>query len=146
MTWLHKFLGLFFIPADGRAKSAQQLISTVLPFYPLYFRWDELTLLKNLVPIEILLVPLHHYFFIPLFVGLFKRTKNLYIHRILHTTPQVEQLFYTYVPSLFASICDPPPGWWHHIWMVPIAEDCTANAFILYSGSKLTITFNIMYK
>ena len=22
MTWLHKFFGLFFIPADGRAKSA----------------------------------------------------------------------------------------------------------------------------
>ena len=39
MTWLHKFLGLFFIPADGRAKSAQQLISTVLPFQPLYFSW-----------------------------------------------------------------------------------------------------------
>ena len=37
MTWLHKFFGLFFIPADGRAKPAQQLISTMLPFYPLYF-------------------------------------------------------------------------------------------------------------
>ena len=31
------FFGLFFIPADGRAKSAQQLISTMLPFHPLYF-------------------------------------------------------------------------------------------------------------
>ena len=39
MTWLHKFFGLFFIPANGRAKSAQQLISTVLPFHPLYFPW-----------------------------------------------------------------------------------------------------------
>ena len=37
MTWLHKFFGLFFIPANGRAKSAQQLISTVLPFHPLNF-------------------------------------------------------------------------------------------------------------
>ena len=37
MTWLHKFFGLFFIPALGRVKSAQQLISTVLPFHPLYF-------------------------------------------------------------------------------------------------------------
>ena len=27
MTWLHKFFGLFFIPTDGRAKSAQQLTS-----------------------------------------------------------------------------------------------------------------------
>ena len=36
MTWLHKFFGLFFIPADGRAKSAQQLISTVLPFHAPY--------------------------------------------------------------------------------------------------------------
>ena len=35
--WLHKFIGLFFIPADGQSKSAQQLISTVLPFHPLYF-------------------------------------------------------------------------------------------------------------
>ena len=26
-----------FIPADGQAKSAQQLISTMLPFHPLYF-------------------------------------------------------------------------------------------------------------
>ena len=33
MTWLQKF----FIPADSGAKSAQQLISTVLPFHPLYF-------------------------------------------------------------------------------------------------------------
>ena len=32
MTWLHKIFGLFFIPANGRAKSAQQLISMVLPF------------------------------------------------------------------------------------------------------------------
>ena len=39
MTWLHKFFGLFFNPADGRAKSVQQLISTVLPFHPLYFPW-----------------------------------------------------------------------------------------------------------
>ena len=39
MTWLHKFFGLFFIPANGQAKSAQQLISTVLPFHPLYFTW-----------------------------------------------------------------------------------------------------------
>ena len=39
MTWLHKFFGLFFIPANGRAKSAQQLISTMLPFHPLYFPW-----------------------------------------------------------------------------------------------------------
>ena len=33
MTWLHKFFGLFFIPADGQAKSVQQLISTVLQSY-----------------------------------------------------------------------------------------------------------------
>ena len=39
MTWLHKFFGLFFIPANGWGKSAQQLISTVLPFHPLYFPW-----------------------------------------------------------------------------------------------------------
>ena len=32
MTWLQKFFGLFFIPADGGAKSAQQLISTMLPY------------------------------------------------------------------------------------------------------------------
>ena len=32
MTWLHNFFGLFFIPADGQAKSAQQLISMVLAF------------------------------------------------------------------------------------------------------------------
>ena len=37
MTWLQMFFGLFFIPANGRAKSAQQLISTVLPFHPRYF-------------------------------------------------------------------------------------------------------------
>ena len=37
MTWLHKFFGLFFIPADGQAKSAQQLILKELPFHPLYF-------------------------------------------------------------------------------------------------------------
>ena len=29
-----------FIPADGQAKSAKQLISTVLPFHPLYFSCD----------------------------------------------------------------------------------------------------------
>jgi hypothetical protein len=37
MTWLHKFFGLFFITDDSRAKSAQQLILTVLPFHSLYF-------------------------------------------------------------------------------------------------------------
>ena len=36
-TWLHKFLGLFFIPADSQAKLAQQLVLTMLPFHPLYF-------------------------------------------------------------------------------------------------------------
>ena len=41
MTWLHKCFGLFFITADGWAKSAQQLISTVLPFHPLYFPRTE---------------------------------------------------------------------------------------------------------
>ena len=41
MTWLHKFFGLFFFPADGRARSAKQLISTVLPFHPLYFPWVD---------------------------------------------------------------------------------------------------------
>ena len=40
MIWLHNFFGLFFIPAASRAKSAQQLISTVLPFHPLYFPWE----------------------------------------------------------------------------------------------------------
>ena len=39
MTWLHELFGLFFIPADGKAKSAQQLILTVLPFPNLYFPW-----------------------------------------------------------------------------------------------------------
>ena len=38
-TWLRRFFGLFFIPANGRAKFVQQLISTVLPFHPLYFLW-----------------------------------------------------------------------------------------------------------
>ena len=38
MTWLHTFFwSVFFIPADGRGKSAQQLISTVLPFHPRIF-------------------------------------------------------------------------------------------------------------
>ena len=41
MTWLHTFFGLFLIPADGRAKLAQQLILTVLPFHPLYFPWHH---------------------------------------------------------------------------------------------------------
>ena len=48
MTWLHKFFGLFFIPANGWAKSAQQLISTVLPFHPLYFPWILLWILIEL--------------------------------------------------------------------------------------------------
>ena len=39
ITWLHKFVALFSIPADSQAKLAQQLISTVLPFHPLYFPW-----------------------------------------------------------------------------------------------------------
>ena len=39
MTWLHKFFGLFFIPADGRAKSAQLLILTVCHSTP-YFLHD----------------------------------------------------------------------------------------------------------
>jgi hypothetical protein len=30
-------LGLFFFPADGQAKSAQQLETTLLLFHPLYF-------------------------------------------------------------------------------------------------------------
>ena len=34
MTWLHKFFGLFFIPADNQAQSAQQLFLKVLPFHP----------------------------------------------------------------------------------------------------------------
>ena len=33
-----------FIPVNGRAKSAQQLISTVLPFHPLYFPWLQVLL------------------------------------------------------------------------------------------------------
>ena len=37
MTWLHMLFGLFYIPADGQAKSAQQLILTVLPFHPYIF-------------------------------------------------------------------------------------------------------------
>ena len=37
MTWLHMLFGLFYIPAIGQAKSAQQLISTVLPFHPYIF-------------------------------------------------------------------------------------------------------------
>ena len=37
MIWLHMFFGLFFIQADDRAKSAQQLKTTMLLFHPLYF-------------------------------------------------------------------------------------------------------------
>ena len=37
MTWLQELFGLVFILADGRAKSAQQLILTVLPFHPYIF-------------------------------------------------------------------------------------------------------------
>ena len=39
MTWLHKFFGLFFIPADGRAKSP------VLSFHPLYFPWGYFSII-----------------------------------------------------------------------------------------------------
>ena len=49
MTWLHKFFGLFFIPADGRAKLAQQLISTVLPFHPLYFPCSDIFVVNQMV-------------------------------------------------------------------------------------------------
>ena len=41
MTWLHKFFWLFFIPAQGRAKSAQQLILTVLPFHSCIFHASD---------------------------------------------------------------------------------------------------------
>ena len=37
MMWLPMIFALFFIPADGRVKSAQQRILTVLPFQLLYF-------------------------------------------------------------------------------------------------------------
>ena len=40
MTWLHIFLGLFFIPANGRAKLAQQLKTRVRLFHPIYFSWE----------------------------------------------------------------------------------------------------------
>ena len=36
-----QFFGLFFSPANGQAKFAQQLISTVLPFHPLFFPWTR---------------------------------------------------------------------------------------------------------
>ena len=39
MTWLHMLFGLVFIPADGRAKLAQQLILMVLSFHPLFYPW-----------------------------------------------------------------------------------------------------------
>ena len=39
MTWLHMLFGLFFVPADSWAKSAQQLKTTVLLFHSLYFSW-----------------------------------------------------------------------------------------------------------
>ena len=42
MLWLHKFFEVFFIPAYGQAKSAQQLILKVLPFHPLNFPYTEL--------------------------------------------------------------------------------------------------------
>ena len=35
-----------FIPTAGRALSAQQQISMVLPFHPLYFPWSEPILVK----------------------------------------------------------------------------------------------------
>ena len=55
MTWLHKFFGLFFIPADGQAKSAQQLVSAVLPFHrppPIFYmattkNFRDMTLLQH---------------------------------------------------------------------------------------------------
>ena len=54
MTWLHKIFGLFFIPANGRAKSAQQLISMVLPFDSLHFPYMHL--ISNALPeIQILI-------------------------------------------------------------------------------------------
>ena len=62
----HKFFGLFFIPADGRAKSAQQLILTLLPFQPLYFPWSRpkvcssfttMSALKLLIPTYFIIVP-----------------------------------------------------------------------------------------
>ena len=37
MTWLQMFFGLFFVPANSRAKLALQLKTTVLLFLPLYF-------------------------------------------------------------------------------------------------------------
>jgi hypothetical protein len=37
MTWLQELFGLFFVLANGRAKSAQQLILTVLLFHPYTF-------------------------------------------------------------------------------------------------------------
>ena len=35
----HMLIGLFFIPANSRAKSAQQMKTTMLLFLPLYFSW-----------------------------------------------------------------------------------------------------------
>ena len=40
LAWLHMLFGLFFVPSDGRAKSAQQLKMMVLLFLPLYFSWQ----------------------------------------------------------------------------------------------------------
>ena len=37
MRWLHMLFALFFVLANGHAKSAQQLRTTVLLFLPLYF-------------------------------------------------------------------------------------------------------------
>ena len=37
MTWLYMLFGLFSVPAAGRAKSAQQVKTTVLLLLPLYF-------------------------------------------------------------------------------------------------------------
>jgi hypothetical protein len=41
IMWLHMLFGLFFVPTDNLAKSAQQLETMVLLFLHLYFSWSN---------------------------------------------------------------------------------------------------------
>ena len=59
------FWAVFFIPADGQAKLAQQLISTVLPFHPLYFPWEEKTFNLEYYLFELSNIPFHYHMLFP---------------------------------------------------------------------------------
>ena len=93
MTWLHKFFGLFFIPANGRAKSVQQLI-TMLPYHPLYFpRIKSLKKRKKLLSINF-----YHYFKKRIHISLiFLKMGRKYALRFSHLQQiyiQIHQVFY----------------------------------------------------